>query len=242
MVFKLEDALKAAELFRGWPDTCIISCMQKVMGEIFVTDTADPRSAMALLGDFAFYGGEPCRELVEAKSRDGLVMVPLHEGWTRLIEEVLPQAHRAVRFATEKDTNFDRTKLEGFASSLPEGYMLEKVEGSILDLCIEKGYFSNFGTRENFEALGRGFAVMKDGIPVAMASSYSRYREGIEVDVFTAEAERRKGLATAAAASLILSCLDDGLYPSWDAANMGSVRLAQKLGYEYSHEYVCYEL
>ena len=44
------------------------------------------------------------------------------------------------------------------------------------------------------------------------------------------------------AAALILSCLDDGLYPSWDAANMLSVRLAEKLGYEFSREYVCYAM
>ena len=40
--------------------------------------------------------------------------------------------------------------------------------------------------------------------------------------------------------TMILSCLDDGLYPSWDAANMASVRLAEKLGYELSHAYHCY--
>ena len=43
-------------------------------------------------------------------------------------------------------------------------------------------------------------------------------------------------------AALILSCLDDGLYPSWDAANMNSVHLAEKLGYQFSHEYACYWL
>lgn len=32
------------------------------------------------------------------------------------------------------------------------------------------------------------------------------------------------------------------LYPSWDAQNMNSVRLAEKLGYEFDHEYVAYEV
>lgn len=39
-----------------------------------------------------------------------------------------------------------------------------------------------------------------------------------------------------------LKCLEEGLYPSWDAQNMNSVRLAAKLGYVYSHEYVAYEV
>ena len=42
------------------------------------------------------------------------------------------------------------------------------------------------------------------------------------------------------AAKLILSCLDEGLYPAWDAANMASVHLAEKLGYEFSREYCCF--
>ncbi|MDD7004979.1 MAG: GNAT family N-acetyltransferase, partial [Clostridiales bacterium] len=40
----------------------------------------------------------------------------------------------------------------------------------------------------------------------------------------------------------ILECLDRGLYPSWDAQNLGSLSLAKKLGYEFSHEYPAYEI
>ena len=54
--------------------------------------------------------------------------------------------------------------------------------------------------------------------------------------------ERRKGLATICCSALILDCLEEGLYPSWDAQNMNSVRMAEKLGYEFSHEYAAYEV
>ena len=37
-------------------------------------------------------------------------------------------------------------------------------------------------------------------------------------------------------------CPDEGLYPSWDTQNMDSVHLAEKLGYEYDHEYTVYEV
>ena len=42
--------------------------------------------------------------------------------------------------------------------------------------------------------------------------------------------------------SCILLCLEEGLYPSWDAQNMLSVHLAEKLGYEFDHEYTVYEV
>ena len=58
----------------------------------------------------------------------------------------------------------------------------------------------------------------------------------------TREQDRRKHLATACSAALILECLDRGLYPSWDAHNLNSVHLAEKLGYEFSHEYAAYEV
>ena len=43
-------------------------------------------------------------------------------------------------------------------------------------------------------------------------------------------------------AALILQCLEEGLYPSWDAQNMISVHLAEKLGYELDYEYMVYEV
>ena len=84
--------------------------------------------------------------------------------------------------------------------------------------------------------------ILKSGRIAAGASSYTRYNEGIEIEVDTTEEERRKGLATIASAALILRCLDEGLYPSWDAQNMNSLRLAEKLGYEFDHEYTAYEV
>ena len=84
--------------------------------------------------------------------------------------------------------------------------------------------------------------AIENGQLVSGASSYSRYREGIEIEVDTRPDCRRRSLATACSAALILTCLDAGLYPSWDAQNLWSVGLAQKLGYTFSHEYPAYEM
>lgn len=39
MVYELTDTTKVAPLFEGWPETLIWSCLQKVMGKIYVTDS-----------------------------------------------------------------------------------------------------------------------------------------------------------------------------------------------------------
>lgn len=75
---------------------------------------------------------------------------------------------------------------------------------------------------------------------MAGASSYTFYREGIEIEIDTKESHRRKGLATACGASLILECLKRDKYPSWDAIDLRSVALAEKLGYHRAEDYTTY--
>ncbi len=77
---------------------------------------------------------------------------------------------------------------------------------------------------------------------VAGASSYSSYAGGIEIEIDTREDHRRKGLAYICGARLILECCSRGLYPSWDAQNLQSVALAEKLGYHFDHAYIAYEI
>ena len=101
---------------------------------------------------------------------------------------------------------------------------------------------SQFRDYEMYKKLGIGFAVLKGKSLVAGASSYARYREGIEIEIDTKEEFRRNGLAYACGAKLILECLDRGLYPSWDAQNPASAALAEKLGYHFDYEYRAFEI
>ena len=246
MIYELEEPALAAGLFDGWQETLIYSCLQKVMGRVLVTDPANPVSAMAFVGCFAFVAGEPDRELVLGKPGGFVIMVPQDGAWAALIEDCWPDARKVTRYAIRKDTRFDVDALRSIAGSLPAGYELRAIDSGLYDLCLQDpvtaDFVSPFGSKEKYLALGRGFVILKEGRIVSGASSYTRYREGIEIEVDTVPEERRKGLARIACASLILRCLDEGLYPSWDAQNMDSVRIAEKLGYEFDHEYTAYWL
>ena len=246
MIYELTDTSKAEALFAGWEETLIYSCLQKVMGKVFVTDIDDPKSAMAFVGCFGFLAGEPERELVTGKPDGFVIMVPQDDRWSKLIEDCFPDARKVTRYAIRKDTVFDRAHLEEMASGLPEGYELRKIDSDIYDLCLQDpvtaDFVSAFGSKEKYLEIGRGMVILKDGKFVSGASSYTRYKEGIEIEVDTIVPERRKGLATIVCSSLILSCLDEGLYPSWDAHDMNSVQLSKKFGYEFDHEYTAYEV
>ena len=246
MVYELEDTSKVKHLFEGWQETLIYSCLEKVMGKIYVTDLENPVSAFAYVGCFGFPAGEPDRELILNKPDGFSILVPQNEAWAKLIEECFPSAKRVVRYAIKKDTVFDSESLQRNLSLLPEGYVLQPIDAAIYDLCFEKAetrdFVSVYESKDRYLELGRGMVILKEGQIVAGASSYTRYRDGIEIEVDTVEPERRKHLATVVCSALILRCLEEGLYPSWDAQNRNSVRLAEKLGYEFDHEYAAYEI
>lgn len=106
------------------------------------------------------------------------------------------------------------------------------------DLC------SQFPTFGDYRERGIGTAALFDGTLAAGASSYTVYQGGIEIEIDTKEDHRRRGLARACAARLILECLNRGLYPAWDAHNKASLALALalKLGYHFDKKYEALEI
>ena len=113
MVYELADTVKVTALFEGWPETMIWSCLQKVMGKIYVTDLEKPQSAFAFVGCFAFYAGEADKELVRHKPDGFVIMTPQNEKWADCIEDCFPEAKKISRYAIKKDTKFDKDLLLG---------------------------------------------------------------------------------------------------------------------------------
>ena len=246
MIYELADTAKATPLFEGWSETLIWSCLQGMMGKIYVTDLEKPMSALAFVGCFAFYGGKPDRELVMYKPACFAIMTPQNEAWAACIEACFPNAKKGTRYAIKKNTRFDIPCLQRMVHKLPTGYELKQIDGTLYDECLKNplmaDFVASFNGKKHYLSMGRGFVILKTGKIVSGASSYTRYKEGIEIEVDTIEEERRKGLAKVACAALILRCLEEGLYPSWDAQNMASVHLAEKLGYEPDRAYTVYEV
>ena len=94
----------------------------------------------------------------------------------------------------------------------------------------------------HFLSAGLGFAVEREGELVAGCSSFTLAEGLVEIEIDTAKAHRRRGLARAAGAALILHCLDRGLQPCWDAANEGSAKLGVQLGFTQPLTYTAWYL
>lgn len=252
MIIEHTPTEKTAALFRGWQETLIWSCLQGIMGKIYVEACENPLSGMAMLGDFCFLAGEPDKELVrqapQLMQREFFIIVPQHEGWYGLIEDCFKEhTKRVVRYALKKEPDvFCEEKLQSAVSSLPDGYTLKMIDEELFWQCRKHGWCrdwtAQYADYKMFQTYGLGIAALKDGEPVSGASSYSGFKGGIEIEINTREDHRRKGLAYACGAKLILECLKRGWYPSWDAQNKWSLALAEKLGYHFEREYTAYEV
>lgn len=260
MIAEIRQKEKAALLFAGWEETMIWSCLQGIMGHVYGDDGDAPVSAMALLGDFCFFTGKPCRELVQYKPghcrQDFVIMVPRDENWAGMIEECFPStgnyplAKKVARYAIRKEPDIFRgeilERLKTAVAALPEEYELKMMDEKLFLRCGKipwcRDWVSQYEDYELYREYGLGVVILKDGEPVSGASSYSGYRGGIEIEIDTREDYRRKGLACVCGAKLILECRKRGWYPSWDAQNPWSVALAEKLGYHFDHAYTAYEV
>lgn len=247
---KKENMKNIAPLFNGWDETLIWSCLQGCMGMAWADNENNPKSAQIITGDFCCFAGLPNIELTknipEDHTSEFILMIPQNDKWSKMIENVYGEkCEKILRYAIKKEYDiFDKDLLSSFVNGLPKEYTIEMIDEDLFnklkteewsyDLC------SLFKSYDEYEKHGLGAVVINNGIPVSGASSYGYYDKGIEIEIDTKLEYRRKGLATACAAKLILDCLERNLYPSWDAHDLRSVALAEKLGYHLDKSYVTY--
>lgn len=239
------DRNKVASLFAGWDETMIRSYLQGHMGFALVDDEQSPKSAQIVTGDICFFAGAPNDALIERAAAPEIV--PQNENWRRAVERVLGErVKQRFRYAIRKEGDvFDRAQLAAYANALTDGFTLALFDESICRMTDEESWSRDFCALFNgpadFVARGLGVAVLYRGRPVSGASSYVVYDGGIEIEIDTKPEFRRRGLALACGARLILESLQLGLYPSWDAYDLRSVALAEKLGYRLDHPYPIFE-
>jgi len=264
MIYELfgRQRMNAAAVFADMEDTTILSCLQDYPGShVWVDDIEHPTCAHALMGGvgegaagFSFLAGDAespsARELVSVwpqENKGGCTLVPENKQWAKLIEEIFPESEKHTRYATSKtEHNFDRDILRSMAAD-PDGDLhIVRIDASMYDDIYAQHWardlVANFPDGESYERMAVGFACLHEGTVVGAASCYTVYDKGIEIEIDTREDFRRRGIARACAASIVLYALENDLYPSWDAANLMSLGLARSLGYIPAGEYPGYWL
>ena len=238
-----------APLFSGWDDVIILSGLQGHMGQVWADNEDSPTIAKIELLGFCYVAGDAdssqAKELLH-QLPGGLELQLNDEAWHNLVvQEIDDKVHKFSRFKFKRDSSlFDKANLQSYIHKLPKGYEVASIDEvmfrQLLTLDWAEEHCSQFSSFELFQKYGVGFVVLYEGKPICAASPYA-YCDGIiDVQIDTVEEHRKKGIATACSARLILECLDRGIFPSWNADCDESRYLAEKLGYQLDKECMCY--
>ena len=135
----------------------------------------------------------------------------------------------------EKRYFYEFSAVEQRQTALPEGFEIRRIDAENigkLDGRIKPSF--SWESDESFLKNGVGFCVMHGDTPAAWAFSAAVSDDEIDIGVETLERFRGKGLAAAAASEMIRFSLAAGKKPVWacHAGNIGSQKVAEKLGFE----------
>jgi RimJ/RimL family protein N-acetyltransferase len=231
----------------------IKSCLDGCMGKAYGDHTFRPGAALLCIGDFACFGGDPNRPAARqlagklALEKGKTWLIPVLDGWEEHIAFWKPvRMDRSVRYAIKRKAEFDKAKLLAMTEAIPPEFSLHSIDKALYEKAMaeewSRDFCSQYQDGEDYVKRGLGVAALRGEELVAGASSYVIYDGGIEIQTDTRVDMRRRGLAAACCARLILNCLQKGLTPSWDAANPASLALAQKLGYALKAPYDTWEV
>ena len=235
-------------------EVCIWSCIEGIMGRAWINDINEPMYGVVVVADFLFLLGQvpdvlsdDLINIMETLGKNQII-VSENPNWENMILKAFPD--KIVRFMRysfywEPDI-FDKKRLADFAQGNDDGYEVVPFTIEIAEKALHSNFTADFciffESPEAFLKQGIGFCIIQDDRIVAGASSYSTCDGAIDITIGTINEYRRKGLAVKCASKLILECLERGLYPRWDAANLESVALAEKLGYRFKEAYQAFAI
>ncbi len=234
----------------------LFSAMEGRMGRLWVDREMKPDCSLVLSADFCYLLGDYKREVkteilqIISDSCPGKILV-IEKQWEPILSDLersFPDSFRSFsRYAMEGRLEwFNPQMLRDYVAAVEKQYTIRRVDEELYRLTAEQpwtlDFCSNFRSAQDFMEHGIGYMILQEGEIIAGASSYASCEGKIEVSIETKEEFRGRGLAKACASKLILECLERQIYPRWDAANIASVALAEKLNYHFIREYTVYSI
>lgn len=236
-ISSLFSSIKFLRVYLDW-------VLKERIGEIWVDNVENTKVALLTTKSISYIVGdiksEAFSELLEKIPTPNGIIYP-NSDWKEALKKKL---HPKLSFMTRANLSSDSLDIEHVKSlkRTPEGFELQEIDKETVEQNKEKvihtiGQLAGYDTVQSYIKNGIGFCIKHNRKVVSAAYSAHPFEREFEIDVWTEDEYRRKGLATAACAALIEYSLENGLIPHWDAQDERSVNLALKLGYSNPERY-----
>ena len=220
------------------------------IGECYVDNIGDTKTAIVVIGNeacFGYFGGTPNKEMLLAFKNRDMIYVPNTEEWYDSMKKQFSSSGREFsRYAMKPNKKFEKNYFLEILRTIPKDIEIVKINSTIyneiLALTWARDLVGSYKNFSDFDMNAVGYILKLDGKIISGASTYIHLIKGIEIEVDTHPDYRNKGLAKLVSAKLILDCLENKLYPSWDAHNEISYKLAKSLNYDLDFEYKAFEI
>ncbi|MDT0121580.1 GNAT family N-acetyltransferase [Paenibacillus sp. RRE4] len=235
-------------------NTVLFASIEGNIGRAWIDSKKEPTYSVIIAGDFAFLLGsvEALKEVdvplwfVLEECR-GKIIITNEFSWISLLSQHYSDSFQKFnRYSFKKESNFQIEQLKENIKMIDTAFKIVPIDEHIYPMVLQDPFMADcccfFSSLEEFMQHGIGFVILKDNQIIAGASSYTYHEGCIEVTIGTHPLYRRQGLALACASRLILECLSRNIHPNWEAANIESVALAEKLGYKLEKEYEVYSI
>lgn len=240
-ITKIEDLNKLKYLFKDIRFYRGKSTLQGLMGEAYVDTIENYQFAILLLRKSCFMSGNINAKKLYKLINNNLkqcIIIP-SDNLKSIIEDLFKgNIKKLQRYSMKKNTTFDEKKLQTYINMLPNIYEMKRIDGNIERRIKEEAFLK---ITDDYKNNGIGYCCLYNNEIIGVASSNIFYKDGIEVNIRVKERYQRKGIATALSSKLILQCLKEDKTISWDAANLKSKCLAEKLGFIYDSTYDIYK-
>jgi GNAT superfamily N-acetyltransferase len=245
--YPLEKRAEILPLFQGvnYLEAVALGTIASDLGKVFVENLDEPKNAIFIYEEMKLVvlGGSAEGDFEELFSKIPKIAGILYsnEKWKLKIKEYFGSKLTYLHRTKMSSSKLDIKKIRELKENIPEGYKIIKINEELsrkFNDRTRKQINLWFGSLERFNQEGFGFcALFNDEIVSVAVSGCYTFDNAFEIDIFTHEDHRRKGLAILVAAYLIEYSLENGFDPRWDAANKPSVALALKLGYTNPEDY-----
>jgi RimJ/RimL family protein N-acetyltransferase len=125
---------------------------------------------------------------------------------------------------------------------IPNEFTVKRIDENTIKNSLEfnQAYYEEYwGSVSNFLTNGFGYCVLHNETVASECTSIFVGNTMAEVDIATQEGYRGNGFAFITAKAFIDHCLKHDFIPRWDCDvhNLASIKLAEKLGFNYPTEY-----